>query len=858
MASSPEAKAEHSASAGALAFGQRLLEAFESIVDLPPIEREAALEALRIESPELERAVRALLARDDRTGPLDRPLASDLAPLLREALPELDPAPAQIGPYQVLRLLGEGGMGRVYLARRGEGPVTREVAVKLIRADRAGEGLLARFEAERRHLAALDHPGICRFIDADSLADGTPYVVMEAVHGEPIIDYCQRHALGLRARVELLRQLLAAVAHAHDRLLLHRDIKPHNVLVTADGQPKLLDFGLAKSIEDAHTSVTRTAERFFTPNASAPEQLLGQPAGVACDVYSLGALAYELLAGALPFDFHGLRAAEIERLILQVAPPLMSEHSTQPWARELRGDLDAIIATCLRKSPTERYPNIGALDAELQRWLEGRPVTARAPSWGYRARLFVRRHRTAVGLSAALGAAILAFGTGLALQSIELRAQRNLAVIERDRALQVVEILESAFRNADPGRTAGDNVTARQILDSAIPGINALEHDNPELFVRMAATLAKVEMDMAQSARAIAWVDRGIAANDKANLATSQSLVSLLTAGAMSLARSGDVDKADSYLERLRNTGNSSSPEYLIASARNLMPKGKRAEAIQLLSSAKETLGERSEDANDLTATELRWLMANCAMGLGKYDEAVEINRSTLEWQTSQLPDTHPWIQRTRTQLFSSLARTEPSQALIDEHRQLIDLLVAQHGPDSIEVGVNRLTLGTALMRMNRFQESAAEYSISLEISRKTRGPDHLSTLQTALSYASTLSQQNTPETTKLAIDILNETYLTLKIKTTPLAPIRAQSRIQLSNSMMDANDWAGAIRLLSSPEESESMHIQNKSIQHRLAEAFKRALGSASCSPAALELNDACDALDKKLAETKRLHQLP
>lgn len=428
MASSPETQADGAASAESLAFGQRLLDVFESIVDLPAIEREAALEALRIESPELERAVRALLARDDRTGPLDRPLAADLGPLLREALPELDPVPAQIGPYKVLRLLGEGGMGRVYLARRGEGPVTREVALKLIRADRAGEGLLARFEAERRHLAALDHPGICRFIDADSLPDGTPYAVMEAVHGEPVIDYCQRHAIGLRGRVELLRQLLAAVAHAHDRLLLHRDIKPHNVLVTAEGQPKLLDFGLAKSIEDAHASVTRTAERFFTPNASAPEQLLGQPAGVACDVYSLGALAYELLAGTLPFDFHGLRAAEIERLILQVAPPLMSERSTQPWARELRGDLDAIVATCLRKSPTERYPNVGALDAELQRWLEGRPVTARAPSWGYRARLFIRRHRTAVGLSAALGLAIVTLGTGVALQAQQ--SQRTAILLQ--------------------------------------------------------------------------------------------------------------------------------------------------------------------------------------------------------------------------------------------------------------------------------------------------------------------------------------------------------------------------------------------------------------------------------------------
>lgn len=205
--------------------------------------------------------MRALLARDAETGPLDATLSGQIQPLLREALPKLGLAPAQIGPYQVLRLLGEGGMGRVYLAGRSEGPVAREVAINLIRPDRAGAGLIARIEAQRRHLAALDHPGICRFIDADSLGDGTPYVVMEVVQGEPLINTCQHHALGLRARVELQRKLLAAVAHAHDRLLLHRDIKPHNVLVTADSQPKLLDFGIAKSIEDAQASLTRGGPR---------------------------------------------------------------------------------------------------------------------------------------------------------------------------------------------------------------------------------------------------------------------------------------------------------------------------------------------------------------------------------------------------------------------------------------------------------------------------------------------------------------------------------------------------------------------------------------------------------------------
>lgn len=810
--------------AGNAAFGQRLLDAFEAVADLTPSERVSALQALQTESPELARALQALLARDERTGPLDHTLSAQIQPLLREALPELAPAPAQIGPYQVLRLLGEGGMGRVYLARRSDGPVARDVAIKLIRPDRAGTGLLARFEAERRHLATLDHPGICRFIDADSLTDGTPYVVMEAVEGEPIIDYCQRNGLVLRARVELLRKLLAAVAHAHDRLLLHRDIKPHNVLVTADGQPKLLDFGIAKSIEEAETSVTRTAERFFTPNASAPEQLLGQPAGVACDVYSLGALAYELLSGALPFEFKDLRAAEIERLILQVAPPLMSERSAQPWARELHGDLDAIVATCLRKAPSERYRNVDALDAELQRWLEGRPVTARAPSWAYRSRLFVRRHRVAVGLSAALVGAIAVFGSGLALQSVELREQRNLALIERDRALQVVEILESAFRNADPGRTAGDKVTARQILDAASPQLGQLERESPGLFVRMASTIAHVEMDLAQNARAIEWVRRGLAAADSSSNADEQALRTLLTVGAMLFARSGDVDEADELLSRLEALGWDNTPEYLLASARNLMPKGQREQALEILDRAEGLLGATKENATQLLHNEIRWIRSNCLRGLGRSAEAVALMESTLEWQKSQLPSQHPWILRTRTQLFSARSDVNPTEDLARDHQALIEELAATYGNDSIEVGVNRGSLAATLLKLNKPAESAAQYAQAVAISRRLRGEEHLETLRLKLMHGQSLSRVGTPLDSAAAVAVLGDLLSVLKLKTIPTAPIRANTRIQLANALLDLRRVDEAMAVLTDADEPPATALRQPSLVRDLERATRRA----------------------------------
>ena len=808
--------------------GQQLLAAFDAVADVPLAQREAAIQALGLECPELERELRALLDRDAETGPLDASLSGQIQPLLREALPELDPAPAQIGPYAVLRLLGEGGMGRVYLARRSDGPVAREVAIKLIRPDRAGAGLLARFEAERRHLAALDHPGICRFIDADSLADGTPYVVMEAVEGEPIIDYCQRHSLGLRARVELLRKLLAAVAHAHDRLLLHRDIKPHNVLVTAEGQPKLLDFGIAKSIEDAEASVTRTAERFFTPNASPPEQLLGQPAGMASDVYSLGALAYELLSGALPFEFKDLRAAEIERLILQVAPPLMSERSALPWARELKGDLDAIVATCLRKAPTERYRNVDALDAELQRWLEGRPVTARAPSWAYRSRLFIRRHRVAVGLSAALVAAIAVFGSGLALQAIELREQRNLAVIERDRALQVVEILESAFRNADPGRTAGDKVTARQILDAAGPSIDALEASQPGVFARLAATLGRVELDLNQGQRATNWISRGLKAAESAN-SSNEVTSELLFAGVLNHARGGEPKHAEEMLTRLEEMGLSERPEFILGKARTLVTRTKNLEAVEFLNRKFSGDPELISDPKSQTSNDLRWLSAFALGRTGDIAAAIRQFREIESWQALELPTKHPWLLQTRLAMLSHQSLMQPSASLVEEQRLLISELDSTYGSLSMASAIGRRVLAKQLSSLGRLNEALPEMRFAHEATILNHGHNHVDSVRASLDFGGLLMRSDSLSDRREAIEILGATLEISRRNYGAKAPITAHGLTLLANSHLSVGNDRQALAVLVDAQGDE-LHkarsidnIRNRSIL--LGQALRSAL---------------------------------
>jgi tetratricopeptide (TPR) repeat protein len=782
------------------AFGQRLMALFEAVIELDAAAQDARIAEVARTEPALADAVRALLARDAETGALRAHLSAEVEPLLREALPSLPSDPQTIGPYAVLRRLGEGGMGRVYLARRSDSPVAQNVAIKLIRSDRVSPGLLDRFEAERRHLAALDHPGICRFIDAASLADGTPYVVMEAVEGVPIIDYCAQRELGVEARLKLLRKLLAAVAHAHDRLLVHRDIKPHNVLVTADGEPKLLDFGIAKSIEAEHASQTRTAERFFTPNASAPEQLLGGAFGVGCDVYALGALAYELLSGHLPFDFDGLRAAEIERLILQVAPPLMSERAPTARARDLRGDLDAIVATCLRKSPAERYANVSALDTDLGRYLEGRPVEARAPTWIYRAKLFVRRHRVSVALSGALALAILGSAATLAVQAFELREQRNLALVERDRALQVVEILESAFRSADPGRTAGDKVTARQILDAATPKIETIRTTQPALYARLGATLAKVELDLGNTLRSTRLIEAALESVENDSAAHEE----LLVLGVLAFSRTGDLEKAHAYLNRLNQFP--PKPSALLSLARGRL-SATRSDHEETLRATAEGLAldtKELSDPTELIANELRWLRAVALRESGDTNAALSYLNEILNWQEKALSTGHPYILRTQHHILRSRFASTPPEDLALPAANLLSDTIDVHGNDSAETATTRVLVGFVLLKMGDAGGSLKQMREALSAMMISRGPKHIDTVRLRLTLAHQLRSDKALPAPEEAVALLMEAHAICREMFRPWGPITMASQNSLVSALGSRDDWVLALDVLDDAFEND------------------------------------------------------
>ena len=374
---------------------------------------------------------------------------------LRRAARMVTQPESRIGAYQIVREIGHGGMGAVYLGVRADDTYEKQVAIKFVRSGMDSPILRQRFEAERRILARLEHPYIARLLDAGTSSSGQPYFVMEYVEGEPIHQWAERNNLAVRERVKLFLQVCEAVQYAHRNLIVHRDIKPSNILVRLDGTPKLLDFGIAKLLEEETKSSQATAMHAMTPEYASPEQARGEAISVASDVYSLGAVLYDLLTGGPPLPMKGLSPAETERVLCQSDVPLPSMRAPI-LGRQLRGDLDNIALLALRKSPEERYASVDEFRADLLRYLAGQPVVARQYTFAQRLRKFVARNRRTVTAATAIALSLL-IGSAVAIRSaVEAQDARRLAEAERQKA-QVQSV------NAE--RKAAEALEQRSIAD---------------------------------------------------------------------------------------------------------------------------------------------------------------------------------------------------------------------------------------------------------------------------------------------------------------------------------------------------------------------------------------------------------
>lgn len=436
---------------------ERVLELFTVAVELPTVQQSAFLEKVAVEQAEVFPQLASLLDLD-RQAEADRFLASSALQVEAARLAQADfsgRVGSRTGPFKLLELIGAGGMGAIYLAERDDDHYRRRVAVKVIKRGMDTDHVLRRFSNERQILANLNHPNIARLYTGGATDDGLPYFVMEFIDGAPLIEYADRQRLSVNERLTLFRKVCAPVQYAHQNLVVHRDLKPTNILVTPDGEPKLLDFGIAKFLDSA-TDMTVTEFRALTPEYASPEQIRGEPITTASDVYALGVLLYELLTGRRPYRITKRTPEEITKAVCEQDPPKPSAVWSTAFRRPqippegatpnirpklLRGDLDNIALMALRKEPERRYASVAAFSEDVQRYLDGRPVTARKDTAWYRSSKFVGRHRLSVAAALIVLVTLVGGVVATAWQAHAARVERARA----ERRFQDVRKLADSF-----------------------------------------------------------------------------------------------------------------------------------------------------------------------------------------------------------------------------------------------------------------------------------------------------------------------------------------------------------------------------------------------------------------------------
>ncbi len=635
-----------------------------------------------------------------------------------------------LGRYRLLRRLGRGGMGDVFLAERADGEVCQRVAVKILRPGPTQADLLSHFVRERQILALLEHPCIARFLDADRAADGTPFLVMEHVEGQPIDVFCRGQPL--QTRLRLFRRVLEAVAYAHRHLVVHRDIKPSNILITADGTPKLLDFGIAKLLQPGgDESATRWHP--MTLDFASPEQVRGESISTASDVYSLGVLLYQLLCGRRPFVTQLLSPQQWMRTICEVEPPLPSvavvtaaspdnthvenlgARSAKRRAKRLAGDLDRIAAKALAKDTGQRYASVERFDDDLRCYLDGLPVSARPPSVGYRLGKFLRRRRWPVAMVSTLVLGSLVFAVVMAWQRHLIVEERDRAHAQQRRAEQVRAFVVDLFEASDPfEQVDASNLDARQILDRGAARLRGrLLAEQPEVRADLFDTVALIYLRLSELKAAEPLVEESVAlrrqvTDDPAGRARSEEVLGLLRFA------QGRYDEAAKAFEQ----------------AFALLPAEPAAE----------------------DAARLRGHLASVAAHRGELTAAEQGFRRALALDHGLSAD--------RAEHLQSLALVVQMQGDFDTaadlHHQALGAVEEVHGIDSLQAAVALANLASLRLAQGHSREAEVDYRRALAILLDHLGEQHVEVAKVRQSLATTLeSQGRLDEATELYRQVL-------------------------------------------------------------------------------------------------------
>lgn len=726
---------------------ERLAGLFESMVPLGPAARDEALASLSGDDAPLRDRLTAMLAADAAADhPLDRDLGTTAHTLLNEAEP-----PRQVGPYQLDRILGEGGSAVVYLATRPD--VGHQVAIKFLRDAWLSPARRERFVSEQRTLAQLHHPAIATFHDADVLPDGTPWLAMEYVSGAPLTDYCERHRPGLLDRLRLVRRAAEGVRYAHQRAIIHRDLKPSNILVTDEGEVKLVDFGIAKHLEpDGSDPATRTGLRMLTPGYAAPEQKGDGPAGTFTDVYALGVVLYQLLAGRLPFD---PSAADHEA----AAPVSIAMTGRAELAKHLRADLDVLVSTAMHPDPVRRYRDMDALIRDIDHFLTGQPLEARPDSLGYRTAKFVRRHATVVAGATSAVAAAVALVT---FYTVRLREARDRAVAETARAETVQRFTQNLFEGGDPSAAPADTLRVLTLLERGVREARSLVSD-PRTQAELLFTLGTIYHKLGDLPRADTLLNESLGERT-----TEARTGDRLVAVALLRMDQARFDEADSLVRQAMALHGASQPagdpvhaNDRVALGRILEARGDYPGALTVLNEAVALLAQRDTTSVDYVAATTA--LANTHFYAGQYDEADQLNRRILALDRERHGPRHPSVAEDLINLGAAQFERGKYPEAETFYREALAITRGWYGEDHHATAANLTMLGRALVRAERWDEAVSILEQALAIRERVFGPGHPNVASTVNELGTVmLRRERFPEAERLyqrAAAIYREAY---------------------------------------------------------------------------------------------------
>jgi serine/threonine-protein kinase len=744
---------------------KRVESVLDRALELPTSDVGAFLDAQCAGNPDLRAEVEALLSADRNAGGfLERP-ATELAlawmDLPADSLVDTGPdrSGQRIGAWRITREVGRGGMGAVYRAERADGQYDQTVALKIVKRGLDTDEILRRFLRERRILARLDHPHIARLVDGGVTPDGLPWFAMEFVEGRPLTTWCDERRATVAERLRLFRAVCEAVQYAHRNLIVHRDLKPSNIFVTDAGEVKLLDFGIARLIRDesADETLTLAGPQVLTPRYAAPEQLRGDTATTATDLYGLGVVLYELLAGARPHAevtrFDELREAILHR------EPLPPSRVRPEWHRAIAGDLDNIVLLTLRKEPQQRYATVEALLDDLDRFRDGLPVRATPPSARDRATKFVRRNRAAViavaavaiglvvGLVAAMWQVVAAalvvasLAGALAVSLWQTRAARR----EARKAAEVKRFLLDVFEVSDPSQSRGQSVTARELLDRGAQRIERELEGQPALRAEMLGALGEVYVKLGLYEPGLALVERELGLLASLPRTRPEVRALALRRRGNLLTLKGDLEGAEVALREAvalrRANGGETSADYaedLDQLAAVLRPRGRLAEAEQRIAESHAIRVRRFGGRSPEVAVSLNNLAVMAREG-GRFDEAEARYRESLDIRRSTLPPDHPDVASTLVNVVALQRQTGRFREAESLARESLALHRKLYGEDHAFTAGAANALASVLLKLARYEEAEQVLRDVLAYWERHEGRAHPNAVATLNNLASAL-----------------------------------------------------------------------------------------------------------------------